>query len=133
VALAGLTSTAIRMVLGTSSCRRPSRLVATSMLEILMPVALPPGRATSHEPDVPQFLWIVFKIENPGIVRLCLNAVGNALAGSYNLVVRCMAHGEVHFEVPPLHREHLVVNIDQTCPWRSALFELPAWLKGQER
>jgi hypothetical protein len=26
-----------------------------------------------------------------------------------------------------------VVNIDQTCPWRSALFELPAWLKRQER
>jgi hypothetical protein len=45
VALAGLTSTAIRTALGTSSCRRPSRLVATSTLKILMPVAFPPGRA----------------------------------------------------------------------------------------
>src|SRR5262249_34361889 len=43
--LAGLTSTAIRADFGTNSCRRPSRLAATSMLKILTPVALPPGLA----------------------------------------------------------------------------------------
>src|SRR5262249_41482221 len=44
-ALAGLTSTAIRTALGTSSWSSPSRLVATSWPKKLMPVALPPGRA----------------------------------------------------------------------------------------
>src|SRR5262245_16420746 len=43
--LAGLTSTARRTAFGTNSCRRPSRLAAISTLKILMPVALPPGRA----------------------------------------------------------------------------------------
>src|SRR5262245_53990586 len=45
VALAGLTSTAKRTALGTSSCKSPSRLVASSAAKKLMPVALPPGRA----------------------------------------------------------------------------------------
>src|SRR5262249_56125890 len=44
-AVAGLTSTAIRTALGTSSWSSPSRLVATSWPKKLMPVALPPGRA----------------------------------------------------------------------------------------
>ena len=44
-ALAGLTSTATRTALGTSSCRSRSRLAATSWAKKLMPVALPPGRA----------------------------------------------------------------------------------------
>src|SRR5262249_19418896 len=44
-ALAGLINTAMRTALGTNSCKRPSRLAAISTLKILMPVALPPGRA----------------------------------------------------------------------------------------
>src|SRR5262249_6330069 len=44
-ALPGLTSTAIRTALGTSSCSSPSRLAPTSATKKLMPVALPPGRA----------------------------------------------------------------------------------------
>src|SRR5262245_2031613 len=42
--LAGLTSTATRVALGTSSCSRPSRLDTSSWEKKLMPVALPPGR-----------------------------------------------------------------------------------------
>src|SRR6516165_6060389 len=45
VTLAGLTSTAMRIALGTRSCKSPSRLATTSATKKLMPVALPPGRA----------------------------------------------------------------------------------------
>src|SRR5262249_31803230 len=45
MALVGLTSTATRTALGTSSRNRPSRLARTSEVKKLMPVALPPGRA----------------------------------------------------------------------------------------
>src|SRR5262249_6053141 len=45
VALAGLTSTAIRTALGTKSCKSPNRLATNSDVKKLMPVALPPGRA----------------------------------------------------------------------------------------
>ena len=43
--LAGLTSTATRTALGTSSCRSASRLATSSAAKKLTPVALPPGRA----------------------------------------------------------------------------------------
>src|SRR5262249_36881982 len=43
--LPGLISTATRTALGASSCSRPNRLAATSQMKMLMPVALPPGRA----------------------------------------------------------------------------------------
>src|SRR5262249_36550906 len=45
MALVGLTSTATRTALGTSSRNSPSRLARTSEVKKLMPVALPPGRA----------------------------------------------------------------------------------------
>jgi hypothetical protein len=41
----GLTRTATRTALGTSSCRSSSRFPTTSVLKALKPVALPPGRA----------------------------------------------------------------------------------------
>src|SRR5215467_12852271 len=44
-ALPGLTNTATRATLGTSSCRSRSRLATTSLAKKLMPVALPPGWA----------------------------------------------------------------------------------------
>src|SRR4029450_13531175 len=44
-ALAGLTSTAIRTALGTSSCRNANRLATISLEKKLTPVALAPGRA----------------------------------------------------------------------------------------
>src|SRR6516165_1620471 len=44
-AFAGLTSTATRVVAGTSSCRSSNRFAINSALKILIPVALPPGRA----------------------------------------------------------------------------------------
>ena len=45
VTLAGLTSTATRAALGTSSRRSSSRFAANSVLIKLIPVRLPPGRA----------------------------------------------------------------------------------------
>src|SRR5262249_3287677 len=42
-AFAGLTRTTIRTALGSRSCRRPNRLVTTSVLKVLTPVALPAG------------------------------------------------------------------------------------------
>src|SRR5262249_16485387 len=42
---AGLTNTAMRAALGTSSCRRPSRFAVVSCIKKLTPVMLPPGRA----------------------------------------------------------------------------------------
>src|SRR5208337_1704690 len=48
-AFAGFTSTAIRTALGTKSCRSRSRLVTTSRVKKLMPVALPPGRAAGDK------------------------------------------------------------------------------------
>src|SRR5215211_3860687 len=51
-ALPGLTSTAIRTALGTSSCSSPSRFATTSLTKKLMPVALPPGNAGDQtKPD----------------------------------------------------------------------------------
>src|SRR2546430_3706474 len=40
----GLTSTAKRVAVGNSSCKRPSRLATSSLLLALTPVMLPPGR-----------------------------------------------------------------------------------------
>ena len=45
VALAGLTSTATRVAAGISSRRSPSRFATSSLMKILIPVRLPPGRA----------------------------------------------------------------------------------------